>query len=123
MLRHKYIEVGASASGETLVNALSGLGEKNRKIKSLAFVPDFVTSATYPARGTRVRAYKNQDQIVDAALTSFAFSVYSSYTGSDMQSVFELDMPLKQGDGFKVGLYNSSATPSGNLQIVYEDME
>lgn len=123
MIRHKYIAVGAAAAGETLVNALSGLGERDRVIKSLQFIPNSVTSASYPVRDSRVRAYKNQDQIVDAALTNFAFSVYSSYTGSDLASTFELDMPLKQGDGFKVGLYNATVAPAGNLQIVYEEKD
>jgi hypothetical protein len=123
MLRHKYIAVGASAAGETLVNALSGLGEKDRVIKSLQFIPNSVTSAGYPLRETRVRAYKNQDQIVDAALTNFAFSVYSSYTGTDLASTYEMDLPLKQGDGFKVGLYNTLYAPAGNLQIVYEEKD
>lgn len=123
MIRHKYVSISASASGETLVNALAGLGERKRRIKTLTYVPDFSTTGAMPSRATRVRAYRNQDQIVDVALSSFAFDLYSNTSGYSAQNTWELDLPLEKGDGFKVGLYNAGATPGGNLQFAYEDQE
>jgi len=123
MIRHKYIEISASGSGETLKNALAGLGEKKRRIKSLTYVPDSSTTGAMPVRSTRIRAYKNQDQIVDAGLYAFEFSVYSNTTGYASENTWELDLPLERGDGFKVGLFNATLTPAGNLQIAYEDLE
>lgn len=123
MIRHKYITVGAAASGETLVNALAGLGERKRKIKSLTYVPDFSTTGAILNRATRIRAYKNQDQIVDVALYSFDFALYSTTGGYSAENTWELDLLLEKGDGFKIGLYNAGATPGGNLQFAYEDQE
>lgn len=123
MDRIKYLAVSASGTGETLVNALTGIGEKKRLIKKLQYIPDHTTSSAPSSRSTRIRAYRDQDQVVDAAITSFQYSVYSGVYSYDFPSTYELDLPLERGQGFKVGLYNSGATPVGNLQMIYEDRE
>ena len=119
----KYIVVGATSTGETLINALTGLGEKKRVIKKLHYIPDHTTSSAPSSRATRLRAYKDQKQVLDGAMTSFQYSVYSGVYSYDFPSTYELDLPLERGEGFKVGLYNSGSTPVGNIQMEYEDKE
>ena len=77
MLRYKFVEINPSTSGEKTVDALSGLGEKKRKIKQLFYVPAITASATPAKDGDRIRAYKNQEQIVDFCVDSFNLAVFS----------------------------------------------
>ena len=123
MLRYKFVEVNASASGEKTVDALSGLGEKKRKIKQLFYVPAITSSASPDKDGDRIRAYKNQEQIVDFCVDSFNLGVYSGIYFTEDVKPIDLDLELQRGEGFTLGLFNASATPTGDLQFSYEDME
>jgi len=123
MTRFKYIAIGASASGETLVDALAGLGEKNRTIKSIRYVTAIVTGAMNIAKFPLIRAYKNQDQIVDFNTGSFNIGVYSGTHWIEDIKPIMMDLDLVKGDGFQIGLYLPSSTPSGDLQIEYVDKE
>lgn len=123
MIKHKYIDVGATGTGETLVNALAGLGEKKRIIKSITYVASGTTSGSPAAFGERVRAYKNQEEVCDFSIDSFNRGTYSgTYWCEDIKPIL-LDLPLEKGDGFQVGLFDSAGTPSGDLQISYVDQE
>lgn len=123
MIRYKHVTVGASASGETTVDALSGLGEKKRKIMQLWYVPSISATATPALDGTRIRAYKGQEQVVDFCVDSFNLGVYSGiYLTQDIKPL-DLDMDLERGQGFSLGLYDASSTPVGSLQFSYQDME
>lgn len=123
MLRYKFVEVNASTSGEKTVDALSGLGEKKRKIKQLFYVPAITSSASPDKDGDRIRAYKNQEQIVDFCVDSFNLGVYSGIYFTEDVKPIDLDLELQRGEGFTLGLFNASATPTGDLQFSYEDME
>ena len=123
MLRYKFVEINPSTSGEKTVDALSGLGEKKRKIKQLFYVPTITTSATPAKDGDRIRAYKNQEQIVDFCVDSFNLAVFSGIYFPDEIKPIDLDLDLQRGEGFSLGLFNASSTPTGDLQFSYEDME
>lgn len=123
MLRYKFVEINASTSGEKTVDALSGLGEKKRKIKQLFYVPAITSSASPDKDGDRIRAYKNQEQIVDFCVDSFNLGVYSGIYFTEDVKPIDLDLELQRGEGFTLGLFNASATPTGDLQFSYEDME
>ena len=122
MIRYKHVTIGAAAAGETTVDALSGLGEKKRKIMQLWYVPAISITATPALDGTRIRAYKGQEQVVDFCVDSFNLGVYSGiYLTQDIKPL-DLDMDLERGQGFSLGLYDSSSTPVGSLQFSYQDM-
>ena len=123
MLRYKFVEINASTSGEKTVDALSGLGDKKRKIKQLFYVPAITSSASPDKDGDRIRAYKNQEQIVDFCVDSFNLGVYSGIYFTEDVKPIDLDLELQRGEGFTLGLFNASVTPTGDLQFSYEDME
>ena len=123
MIRYKHVTIGASAAGETTVDALSGLGEKKRKILQLWYVPAISETDTPALDGTNIRAYKGQEQVVDFRVDSFNLGVYSGiYLTQDVKPL-DLDMDLDRGVGFSLGLHNASETPVGSLQFSYQDME
>jgi len=121
--RYKTVAVTASGSGETLSDALAGLGEKKRNVIGLQYTNDGVTTGGLPTRSTNVRAYKNQDQVVDYNIGHFDAVVFSNTSMIENVDLIPLDMKLDRGDGFQVGLYNASLTPTGDIVMVYEDME
>jgi len=121
--KFKFIDVGAAGSGETLVDALAGLGEKKRIIKKIYYVASGTVTGAPVAIGSRIRAYKNQEQLVDFSVDSFNRGVYSGT--SWIADIFPIgvDIDLAKGDGFQIGLFRSGATPTGDLQIEYVDQE
>ncbi len=123
MTRFKFIDVGASGAGETLVDALAGLGEKARTIKSITYTSEMVTGSVAAKNFPRIRAYKNQEQIVDFSIGSFNTATYSGVFWTDDIYPLLIDLDLAKGDGFQIGLFQVSGTPIGDLQIEYVDKE
>lgn len=126
MKKFVQITVGASGTGETLVDALAGLGERRRVIKSLRYARGAYATPGTPfqeSTGTRIRAYKNQEQLVDYPITSFEWGVFSNTVYVEKAEPLLLDTVLERGDGLKVGFFNSSATPVGNITLEYDETE
>ena len=119
--KYKYIAVGATGSGETLVDALAGLGERRRTIKSVLYVTNVTTGNIAVRVSPRVRVYKNQEQICDFSIASFEMDTYSGTYWVEGIKPIDLDVDLDTGDGFQIGLFADGSTPSGNLQIEYVD--
>lgn len=123
MPKYKTIHIGTSAT-ESLANALAGLGEKRRTIIGLipALTPN--TSANFADIDDQtLQAYKNQDNICEYSLGSFANPITSAVdfpTGFDL---IPLDVQLEPGDGFQVGFkdHNSTTCVTGRITIVYDD--
>ena len=126
MSRFVTLTIGHAAAGETLINALSGLGEKKRVIKSLTF-----SHVAYSGGGSvftdlplsQLRAYKNQDQVCSVGFGSFNWAVFSNVPYISDAKPILLDLPLEKGDGFKVGFFNATAAQFGNILMEYEDKE
>ena len=126
MSRYVTLAIGHAAAGETLVNALAGLGEKKRVIKSLTF-----SHVAYSGGGfvftdlplSQLRAYKNQDQVASVGFGSFNWAVFSNCPYISDSKPILLDTVLEKGDGFKVGFFNASAAQFGNIVMEYEDKE
>ena len=123
MLRYKSINLSPTGTGETTANALAGIGERKRIIRELwVQLVTKTTGAGSLTLGHKIRAYKRQDQVLDASLTSFREGRYSTTYWNEDMSIYKLDLPLDQGDGFQVGIFNSAATPPDAIMtIVYED--
>jgi hypothetical protein len=126
MSRYVTLEIGHAAAGETLVNALTGLGEKKRLIKSLTF-----SHVAYSGGGaifsdlplSQLRAYKNQDQVASVGFGSFNWAVFSDVPYVSDAKPILLDTVLEIGDGFKVGFFNATGAQFGNVVMEYEDKE
>lgn len=116
MTRFKNVAV-SSASGETLVDALAGLGERDRTIVALIIAPN--ASSTGVANDIDVRAYKNQDQVIDYSLNAHLLrDSDNAYEPINVPIRIELNCPLKSGDGFKVGFNGAQGG-----KIILEYME
>lgn len=114
-----------AGAGETLVNALAGLGEKKRMIKSLQYCPATLSPPlpTSENKTTNVRAYKNQERIVDVSLGSFTWGVFSNTKYVEYANPILVDIPLERGDGFKVGFQDASTFNTGSIIMEYQDLE
>ncbi len=119
------IAVGMAAIGETLVNALSGLGEKKRKIKTLQYCAATLSPPlpTGESSTTHIRAYRDQERIVDVSLGSFRRGVFSNTTFIEQAEPILVDIPLERGQGFKVGFSDSATYNTGSIIMQYEDLE
>jgi len=108
MLKYKRVNVtGLLAATETLVDMLSGMAGKNRRIVSIGI--------EYAAAGATdyLRVYRDADQICDVDLTKFS-----------LQSPWlPMDLPLAEGQQCKVGVYGVgiAATTSLEITIGYEE--
>lgn len=124
MQRFVHVTVGASAAGETLVDALAGLGERKRTIKSIRYAR-YSGSASGSAFGeskiTRIRAYRNQEQVVDFPLTSFDWGIFSGTQYVERADPLLVDIELSNSDGFKIGFFNGSVAPVGDLVIAFTE--
>lgn len=126
MNRFTTITVGAAAAGETLVNALSGIGEKKRKIVSLRYAhaaTDALSGAPANSLYTRIRAYRDQDQFIDVSIGSFQWAMVSNLPYLERGDVVLTDTILEKGEGLKIGFFNASVVPYGNLVMEYQDLE
>lgn len=112
----------ASGTGEILTDALSGLGEKKRKIVSLRPIVEENTTNVYDRLYHHVKAYKNQDEIVDFDYGSFQNGLYSSLADVSETKLIDLDLQLERGDGFKVG-FEKATNEGGRIIIEYIDQE
>ena len=116
MTRFKNITV-SSAAGETLVDALAGLGERDRTIIALIIAPNASTSGV--VNDIDVRAYKDQDQIVDYALNAHLLrDCDNAYEPVNTPIRIEINCPLKSGTGFKVGF---NGAQGGDIILEYMD--
>lgn len=125
VIKSKSIAI-TGAAGNSVNDALAGLGEKKRRIKSLVFNPPAIASATAWSSYyvTKCVAYKDQEQVMEVSLGSFMQPITSATDAPflDLVRRVELDLELDVGDGFKVGWYNTSAI-SGSVDMYYEDLE
>lgn len=104
MLHWKRVSSGTlTLNAEVLVDMLSGMAGKNRRVVKAAFTP---TQYKY------FRAYLDAEQIVD----------FDSYTLNGEYPVIDMDIPMADGQQLKVGFYNSSgATTAIEIMIAYEE--
>lgn len=124
MRKFKWVEIAAAATGLTLKNALSGLGERARTIRSIRYARgDYATPGTpfQESTGTRIRVNRNQEEIVDFPLTSFQWGVFSNTVYVEDAPPILVDIPMKVGDGMEIGFYNATVIPYGNLVLEYEE--
>jgi len=104
MLKWKRVTSGVlTLNAEVLVEMLSGMSGKSRRITKVSFTP---TQYKY------LRVYSDAEQIVD----------FDSYTLNGEYPVLDMDLPLAEGQSCKVGFYNSSgATTAIEIMIGYEE--
>jgi len=104
MLKWKRVSSGIlTLNAEVLVDMLSGMAGKNRRITKISFTP---TDNKF------LRVYRSAEQIVD----------FDSYTLNGEYPVLEMDLPLAEGQQCKVGFYNSSGvTTPIEIMIGYEE--
>lgn len=121
MLRYQNISI-PTGNVENLANALSGLGERKRKIH--AFLFHYAGTNSPSATNERFRVYKEQDQIVDYSVRNFVFPFASTdFEPTNMPFKIEVDMDLEIGEGLQVGVFlTSGTTNSWNCTMVYEDL-
>jgi len=120
MLKYHYIAVTGSAT-ENLANALSGLGERDRKIHK--FIIAWYGSSGGVTRDLRFRVYLEQNRLVDYALN--AWINVDTTNDEDLIEVpveIPVDMDIKAGEGLQVGQFTTSATNAAfAVTMVYED--
>jgi len=106
MLKWKRVSSGVlTLNAEVLVDVLSGMSGKNRRIVKASFTP---TQYKY------FRVYRSADQIVD----------FDSYTLTGEYPVIDMDLPLAEGQQCSVGFYNSSGiTTAIEIMIAYEETD
>jgi len=105
MLKYKKHTFASIADGiEDLTDILAGQSGKNRKVVSIAGEK---TADQY------LRAYKDADQVVDIP----------SATLTTTHPFLTLDIPLAEGELFKVGYYNNTggAVTTQEIIIGYEE--
>jgi hypothetical protein len=103
MIKYKTITV-PSGTGEVLTDALAGLGQRPRKIRALTPVPLHTSGGAVSSY--TLRAYVDQNQVVDYNMQSFENGLYSAVGYRDVDFRLDVDIDLTQQQGFKVG--NSS---------------
>lgn len=121
MKKYRDITV-SSGSGRQLSNALSGLGERKRRV--IALIPTVDNQSTTDRANMldhKVLAYKNQDQVCEFNYSSFCSGVTSTIDVLDVQRLIDLDLQLDVGDGFQVG-FEKSTNEGGTITMVYEDL-
>ena len=104
MLKWKRVSSGVlTLNQEVLVDMLSGMSGKGRRIVKASFTP---TQYKY------FRVYRDAEQIVD----------FDSYTLNGEYPVIDMDLPLAEGQHCKVGFYNSSGTDAAiEIMVAYEE--
>ena len=121
MIRSKSFTFTVAGTGETLTNALSGIGERKRIIKRLRADGMRTSTAASPQHQAFLRAYKRTDQVVDARPESFVACLSSATTKVIALWDQPVDIPLDQGDGFQIGFYDASTSFTGYITMEYED--
>jgi len=106
MLKWKRVSSGTLiAASETLVDFLSGMAGKNRRLVKASFVP---------TNNRFLRIYRDAEQFVD----------FNTYTLNTYEPFIDLDIPLAEGQQCKVGFYNPSTEGSAmDIMIAYEETE
>ena len=104
MLKWKRVSSGTlTLNAEIIVDVLSGMAGKNRKIVEVAFTP---------TQYKQFRLYRDADQIVD----------FDTYTLTGQAPFIKMDLALAEGQNVKAGFYNSSgATTAIEFMISYEE--
>jgi len=120
MYLYKTITV-ASGTGEVLSDALSGLGEKKRKI--IALLPSLNPATGGPSTAVRVRGYRDQFQVVDYDHDLWRSGDSDTTDYLAVPRLIPIDLTLERGQGFQLGFYHASSTPAGKITIQYEDLE
>lgn len=106
MLKYKRITTATLTDGsETLSTILAGMAGKNRRIVSIS---------TAPLADMYLRAYKDAEQVVDAATIILTTAA----------PILKLDIPLADGQVCNVGFYNNgAATTAKQITIGYEEVD
>ena len=103
MLKYKRVNVtGLTAGVEVLVDMLSGMAGKNRRIVSInteAVALDYL------------RVYRDAEQIMDCECP----------IATDATRWLPMDLPLAEGQQCKVGIYRGSALTEAEITIRYEE--
>ena len=104
MIRYVQKSITPVSGATTLASspAVTGVSGKTRKV---------VGVYTTPTATIHLRCYYEADEVVDAISTLFTY-----FTG-----FIPLDIPLGDGEQFKVGLYSSSGTTAQQVIVKYEE--
>ena len=122
MIQYRTIIVSGS-DAENLADALAGLGEKKRRVRALWFEgPKSASGSTQFVRG---RAYKQRNQVVDFNMDVWLQSDQDANPLNKLalEPRVPIDVMLERGDGFEVGFFLSSGTPTGRVTMEFEDLE
>lgn len=117
----QYHTVAVSGSlAENLTNALSGLGERKRKIERIWFCPDF---ASAPTINLQVVAKVQQTEVLRFDHSNFQDLDSDTKQYLSVDRSLPMDLVLDEGQAFNVGFYKSGATPGGTVSFAYRDLE
>lgn len=122
MLRYKPITI-PTGNSENLADALSGIGERKRKIHK--FILDWTGTSGGVSTGDKVRVYLEQDRIVDYPITAWidGDSDANPLLIRDIPTEIPMDLTLEVGQSLQAGNFNASVTsPTFDLIMVYEDL-
>lgn len=103
MLKYKRVNVTDLSPGEErLVDMLSGMEGKNRRIVSIN---------TEAVANDYLRVYRDAEQIMDCECPKV----------TDVTRWLPMDLPLAAGQQCKVGIYRGSALTEAEITIAYEE--
>lgn len=121
MLKYQDINL-PTGNTENIANALSGLGERKRKIHELWFYYGGTDSDNAPY--DKFRAYIEQLRVMDVDARNFLYPFASAdFEPTDMPIRIKVDIDLEIGQGFQVSVYHTGGTSnSWNCTMVYEDL-
>lgn len=120
MARYKTITITATSTERALSNALSGIGEKRRRIHALWPCPSATSS---PTSGITLLALVDQEEIVEFDLNAFRDLDSDSNAYLSVPKRVPLDIVLEENQGFQLGFAQASTTNGGTIIMEYDDLE
>lgn len=122
MVQTKYKTIVVpSGTAKTTADALAGLGESTRLIVALWYAPNQSTDGV-PDPEASIIASVNQDEVVEFKVAPFLTT--DSDNANEWQGIkprIEVNIELKIGEGFTVGLSSSGSISATNIIIEYQD--
>lgn len=119
VLQYTTVSVSGSAA-ENLTNALSGLGEKKRKIEKIWFAPDWNSA---PTNSLYAVAKVQQTEVLRFDISHFMDLDTDTDQFLAIDRSLPMDLQLERGESFNVGFSKTGATPGGTVSIAYRDLE
>jgi hypothetical protein len=119
MPRTRYVKVAVgSGAGEILVDALAGLGTRNRKI--IALWPSHAAIASVSS-AVSMRVYLDQEQVVDFDLDAMKLNHNTANAWTSVLRRIPVDLEITAGQGLKVGFHHATVTPAGSITLEYQE--